>query len=461
MSREGKTERGCRITEPFLGNTDSTLRLMKVSTKQKRIAQLSKRYQVLTTLHNKVDEEWLRYCFSKLRKSSSAGIDGEDVKSYKARLRTRLPELLVEMKSGRYQAPPVRRTYLPKGKGKFRPIGIPTTEDKLLQWAVKLLLEPIYEGDFYDFSYGFRPGKSQHQALDQLRQELMDTRGGCWIVEVDIKDFFGSMERKHLRTFLDQRVQDGVIRRLIDKWLKVGVMEAGAVTHPERGSPQGGVISPILSNVYLHEVVDKWYAEVIHPLMKGRSFMIRYADDIVMGFTDYKDARRMMKVLPKRFGKYGLNLHPEKTCMKRFFRPRKGGKKNHGEGFDFLGFTHYWGKSRKGSWVVKRKTAKSRLKRSLSKINDYCREQRHTPIAKQYTDLCAKMRGHYSYYGITANSRSLNAYYHEVKAIWRKWLARRGGSKKRMTWERFTQWERVCCPLPRPKLYHSTYVAKP
>ncbi len=434
---------------------------MKVSTKQKRIAELSKRYEVLTTLHNFVDEDWLRHSFKQLRRSSSAGIDGEAVESYEARLEQRLAELLAEMKSGSYQAPPVRRTYLPKGKGKFRPIGIPTTEDKLLQEAVKLLLEPIYEGDFYDFSYGFRPGKSQHQALAELRRELMDSRGGCWIVEVDIQNFFGSMDWYHLRMFLDQRVRDGVIRRLIDKWLKAGVMEGGMVTHPEKGSPQGNVISPILSNVYLHEVVDKWYAEVIRPRMKGRSFLIRFADDIVMGFTEYTDASKVMKVLPKRFGKYGLSLHPEKTCMKRFARPQRGGKKYRGESFDFLGFTHYWGKSRKGSWVVKRKTAKDRLKRSLGKINDYCREQRHAPVAKQHADLCVKMRGHYNYYGITANMRSLNTYYHEVKGIWRKWLTRRGGSKRRMTWERFTPWERICYPLPRPKLYHSTYVAKP
>lgn len=217
-----------------------------------------------------------------------------------------------------------------------------------------MVLESIYEEDFLDCSYGFRPGRSAHQAVERLWQGLM-TIGGGWVIDLDIQSFFDNVERAHLRSFLDQRVRDGVIRRAINKWLKAGVMEEGTTWYPEKGTPQGGVVSPLLSNVYWHEVLDVWFHQTVQPRMKGRCFMVRFADDAVLAFEYEADARRVLQVLPKRFGKYGLTLHPDKTRLVDFRRPRRDSNPTQGQSFDMLGFTHYWGKSRQGRWTVQRK----------------------------------------------------------------------------------------------------------
>jgi group II intron reverse transcriptase/maturase len=248
-----------------------------------------------------------------------------------------------------------------------------------------MLLEPICEQDFCDGSYGFRPGRSAHQALEALWKQAMDFRGG-WILEVDIRKFFDTLDRAHLREFLQRRVRDGVLKRLIGKWLKAGVMEDGSVSYPDAGSPQGGVISPLLANVYLHYVLDTWFEQEVRRCLRGRAYIIRYADDFVIGFTREDDARRVMDVLPKRFGKYGLTIHPDKTRLIPFQRPPQqvDGKGDSGAGrpgtFDLLGFTHYWGRSRKGHWVVKRKTASKRLSRAVRSIAQWCRYNRHRPV---------------------------------------------------------------------------------
>jgi group II intron reverse transcriptase/maturase len=352
-----------------------------------------------------MDIDWLREAFRRTRKDGAAGVDGQTAKEYEVRLEENLKSLLERAKSGTYRAPPVRRAYIPKGgsRKERRPIGIPTLEDKVLQRAVLMLLEPVYEQDFHVGSYGCRPGRSAHHALDAVWKQAMVSRGG-WILEVDIRKFFDTLDHAHLRAFLKQRVRDGVLLRLIGKWLKAGVMEEGRVWYPEVGSPQGGVISPLLANVYLHYVMDEWFAQVVSPLMKGRTFQVRYLDDIVIGFTHEDDARRVMEVLPKRFGKYGLTLHPEKTRLVPFRRPPhrssgKGGNSGNRPGtFDLLGFTHYWGRSRKGNWVVKRKTMSSRLSQALRKIAQWCRVHRHRPIEEQQLTLSQKLRGHFAYY---------------------------------------------------------------
>jgi group II intron reverse transcriptase/maturase len=321
-----------------------------------------------------------------------------------------------------------------------------------------MVLEPIYEQDFLDGPYGFRPGRSAHQALDALWQQTM-RMGGGWILEVDIRKFFDTLDRSCLRELLQHRVRDGVVLRLIGKWLNAGVLEDGATWYPEAGSPQGGVISPVLSNVYLHYVLDGWFEGDVKPRLKGRAFLIRYADDFVMGFSHEEDARRVMEVLPKRFGKYGLTLHPDKTRLVPFRRPPQGPPRNGRPSepppgtFDLLGFTHYWGRSRQGTWVVKRKTARTRLTRAVQAIAQWCRLNRHRPVAEQHQTLCQKLRGHFAYYGITGNAVCLSRFRHEVAGIWRKWLGRRkrGGPPP---WEQFIAMLKRY-PLPAAVAVHS------
>ena len=295
-----------------------------VSTRQRRIAQLAKQMpeKGLTSLNQHLDLAWLREAYRRTRKDGAAGVDGQTAADYEKDLEGNLRSLLERAKSGTYSAPPVRRVHIPKGTGgETRPIGIPTLEDKVLQRAIVMLLEPIYEQDFYDCSYGFRPQRSAHDALESFSKQTMWSGVSC-VLEVDIRKFFDTLDHAHLRAFLQQRIRDGVVLRLIGKWLNAGVMEAGAVTHPEAGSPQGGVISPLLANVYLHYVLDDWFAREVRPRLRGRAYVVRYADDFVVGFTDDEDARRVMAVLPKRFGKYGLTIHPDKTRLVPFRKPQ-------------------------------------------------------------------------------------------------------------------------------------------
>ena len=294
-----------------------------VLTKQRRIAELAKQspQMAFTSLNHHIDLDWLLEAYQRTRKDRAAGVDGMTAASYEQDLRGNLQRLLDLAKSGTYFAPPVRRVHIPKGTGsETRPIGIPTLEDKVLQRAVVMVLEPIYEQDFYDCSYGFRPKRSAHQALQTLWQQNTNTGGG-WILEADIRKFFDTLDHAHLRKLLQRRVRDGVILKLIGKWLNAGVLEGGAITHPDAGTPQGGVASPLLANVYLHYVLDEWFGQEVKPRLKGRAFLIRYADDFVIGFTDESDARRVLEVLPKRFGSYGLTIHPDKTRLVEFRRP--------------------------------------------------------------------------------------------------------------------------------------------
>jgi group II intron reverse transcriptase/maturase len=331
-----------------------------VLTRQWRIAEIAKQHPQgsLNSIHHHLDLDWLRVAYGQLQRGRAPGHDGETVQAYGKGLDRRLADLLARVRAGRYHAPPVKRVHIPKGNGKeTRPIGIPTTEDKVLQRAVTMLLEPIYEEQFYDFSYGFRPGRSAHQALQRIWKQIMD-EPIHWIVEVDIRKFFDTLDHGRLREVLRQRVTDGVITKLIDKWLKAGVLEQQRLTYPEEGTPQGGVISPILSNVFLHEVLDKWFEQTVKPRLRGRAFLVRFADDFVMGFERKDDAERVYHVLPRRFERYGLKINSEKTRVVRFRRGQtRAGHQGEGERgtFDFLGFTHSWGRSRKGQWVVLRK----------------------------------------------------------------------------------------------------------
>jgi RNA-directed DNA polymerase len=441
---------------PLEGQMPGTPSPDPISTRRQRIAELARQSPqvAFTTLAHHIDIDWLKEAYRRTRKDGAVGVDGQTAEAYAVDLEANLRSLLGRAKSGRYQAPPVRRVHIPKGTGsETRPIGIPTFEDKILQRAVAMILEAVYEQDFLDCSYGFRPGRSAHQALNALRQRLMEVRGGC-VIEIDIRKFFDTMSHRHLHAILRRRVRDGVLLRLIGKWLNAGVLEEGSVTHPDSGSPQGGVISPILSNAYLHEVLDTWFEQTVKPRLKGRAHLIRYADDAVLVFEREGDARRVLDVLPKRFGKYGLTLHPEKTRMVPFQGLPSGtlpGSREERPGtFDFLGFTHYWGRTLKGNWTVKRKTAKARFRRSLKVIAEWCRVHRHRPLPEQWAALTAKLRGHYAYYGITGNSRCLGSFRHHAGRAWQKWLSRRSG-RARIPWERFGALERRY-PLPPARL---------
>ena len=430
-----------------------------ISTRQRKIAELARREpkRTLTTLAHHIDAEWMREAWRRTRKDAAAGVDGVTAAHYEAELEANLTNLLERFKSGRYRAPAVRRMHLEKpGTGKTRPIGIPTLEDKILQRAVLMVLEAVYEQDFVDCSYGFRPGRGAHDALEALWHGLMELGGG-WVIDLDIEDFFGSVDWGHLRSFLDLRVRDGVIRRALGKWLNAGVMEAGELSYPQRGTPQGGVISPLLSNVYLHEVLDEWFEHGVKPRLRGRAFEVRYADDAVLVFEHEDDARRVLGVLAKRLGKYGLRLHPQKTRMVEFCRPSKStrGGSQAERSFAMLGFTHYWGRSRKGRWVVKRKTAKDRFSRALRDIGQWCRRHRHWPVREQWAALSRKLRGHYAYYGITGNYPALHRFRHEAARRWRTWLNRRH-RRRCVSWERFLRLSHTY-PLPRARVVHSVY----
>lgn len=433
-----------------------------VSTKLQRIAELARQSPstVLTTLAHHIDVEFLREAYRRTRKDGAPGVDRQTAVEYAQNLDGNLQVLLDRFKSGTYRAPPVKRVHIPKGDGsKTRPIGIPTFEDKVLQRAVAMVLEAIYEQEFLDCSYGFRPNRSAHQALQRLWETLTAMQGG-WVLEVDIKGFFDSLGHGHLRGFLDQRVRDGVLRRAIDKWLKAGVMERGVLTHPDTGTPQGGVVSPLLANVYLHEVLDRWFETQVRPRLVGRATLIRYADDFVIAFSAEADARRVLEVLPKRFGKYGLTLHPDKTRMVSFRRPSSpgGGKREaRPETFDLLGFTHYWGRSHRGYMVLKRQTAGSRLRKALARVTAWCRTNRHLSIAEQQRSLNLRLRGHYGYYGITGNFLRLKLFKEAVQAIWRKWLNRRS-QRARVHWDRFHEMLRRY-PLSPPRVAQSVYRA--
>jgi group II intron reverse transcriptase/maturase len=413
---------------------------------------------VLRSLLHHVDVEWLHEAYKRTRKDGAVGVDGQTAADYGRNLEANLEALLDRAKSGEYFAPPVRRVHIPKDGGTTRPIGIPTFEDKVLQRAVVMALEPVYEQDFLDCSFGFRPGRSPHDALEALRKQTT-AMGGGWILEVDIRSFFDALDHGHLREIIQRRVCDGVLLRLIGKWLNAGVLEERKLSYLERGTPQGGVISPMLANIYLHEVLDVWFEQEVKPRLRGRAFLVRFADDLVMGFALEDDARRVLDVLHRRFEKFGLTLHPDKTRLFRFHRPGSGGDDDP-DTFDFLGFTHYWGTGRKGHPVLKRKTMSSRLRRALRRIAEFCRAHRHDRMADQHAALVKKVRGHYSYYGITGNAQSLGNFVHTVERIWQRWLSRRS-QRAQVRWAHFKRLLRVF-PLPPPRVVHSIYrVAKP
>jgi RNA-directed DNA polymerase len=435
--------------------TGDTLRSPTVTPKLQRIAAQAARDPdcVFTTLAHLIDEDFLREAYRRTSKSSAAGIDGVTAQMYAEHLEENLRDLHERLRSGVYQAAPVERVWIEKDDGGRRPIGKPAFEDKIVQRAVAMLLEAIYEQDFSDCSYGFRQGRSPHEALHELRERCM-TEGIGWIVDADVSGYFDSIDRTRLREVLRQRVNDGRVLRLIGKWLRAGVMEEGVLTHPETGVVQGGVISPILANIFLHHVLDEWFEQEVRPRMKGRCFLIRFADDFVIGCELEGDARRIMAVLPKRFARFGLRIHPTKTALIAFRKPEAHQGIAPGNGtFDFLGLTHYWSRSRRGFWVIKRRTARKRLCRTKKSLWRWCHINRHAPLKYQYQQLCQKLRGHFQYFGIRGNFRLLEEVRRYAEKAWRYWLSRRS-SKSPIDWGKF-QKLLATYVLPTPKIVHN------
>jgi RNA-directed DNA polymerase len=397
----------------------------------------------------------LMAAFDGMRRQASAGVDGVTYADYERDAREKIPALHDRLVSHQYRAQPLRRVYIPKENGTERPISIPALEDKIVQRATVTVLNAIYEPDFLPCSYGFRPGRRAHDALDAIGHTLC--RGPmAYVLEADIQGYFDAIVRSQLMAFIERRIGDGSLLRLIRKWLHVGVLEDGRLLTTETGTGQGQVISPLLANVYLHYVLDTWFEQEVKPRLRGQAVEIRYADDFILCFQYREDAERVLRVLPKRFAKYGLTLHPEKTQLLAFGRsalPTRPGQRRPAT-FDFLGFTHVCARSRRGRFTVHVRTMRKRLRRSVQAVTQWCQQHRHDPLRDQAVALNAKLRGHYQYYGRPTNSRRLEQFYRMVQRIWHKWLTRRSRGRP-LTWEVYTGQVLRRYPLLRPRIMHA------
>ncbi len=402
------------------------------------------------SLAHLIDVPALERAYRRMRKDAAVGVDGVTKEQYGQDLERNLQDLHTRMKAKRYRHQPIRRVHIPKVHGKTRPIGISAFEDKLVQDAVREVLEAIYEQDFLDCSYGFRPKRSAHDAIRTL-DRIVHRAEVSWILEADIVSFFDSLDRTKLKEMLETRVADGSLLRLIGKCLHVGVVDGVELSTSESGTAQGSVLSPLLGNVYLHYVLDLWFEQEVKPRLRGRANLIRYADDFIIGFEDEEDARRVMAILGKRLGRFGLALHPDKTRLFPFRRPPAGQKSGKGSAtFDFLGFTLYWARSRKGRWGMLCKTRRASLRRAIQSVYEWCHRHRHKSVKEQHAALTRRIQGHFNYFGVSGNFRSLLLVIEQAKRSWYKWLCRRS-HRKRLTWERFADLLRDF-PLPVPRI---------
>lgn len=402
------------------------------------------------SLAHLIDEMALARAAGRQRANAAVGVDGITKEMYEQDLQGNLRDLLERLKTKRYRHQPIRRVHIPKDNGKTRPLGISAFEDKVVQDAIREVLQAIYEQDFLDCSFGFRPGRSAHDAIRALH--LSVDRGECnWILEADIVSFFDSVDRTALMEMLQKRLVDGSLLRLIGKCLNVGVLDGAEFTTPEAGTAQGSILSPLLGNIYLHYALDEWFEREVRPRLRGRATLIRYADDFVIGFEYREDADRVWEVLPKRMQRYGLTLHPDKTRLLDFRRPP--GNQQGGKGpstFDFLGFTLYWRRTLKGRWRVGCQTRRARLHRAMSAVYEWCRDHRHYPLDVQHAGLRSRLQGHMNYFGVNGNLRKVARLYHHAVNAWVKWLSRRS-QRGRLTWERVRLLLQRY-PLPPPRI---------
>ena len=426
-----------------------------ISTDLRQIAAQAKQEpaRVFTSLAHRMDVDFLTEAYHRVRKGGAAGLSGVTSKDYKRNLTDNLTELHQRLKNQTYVAPKIKRVWIDKDGGKKRPIGITEFEDKIVQKAVAMLLGAVYEQDFYDYSHGFREGHSAHQALYDIRTPCME-KNIKWLIDADISGFFDNIDRAKLIEIIKLRVNDGGLIRLIGKWLNAGVVDGEVLSYSDRGTPQGGVISPVLANIYLHHVLDEWFTNEVQPRMKGHCFVVRFADDFIIGSQNEDDARKIMEVIPKRFDRFGLTIHPEKTKLFSFKKPALKKEVSKGENtFDFLGFTHFWARTRAGYWVIKRKTAKKKMRKSIVAMREWCRNNRHKPLKWQQQMLSSKLRGHFQYFGVRCNMRLMEAVRHFVIRGWQYWLSRRS-HKSAIPWDQFKQLLEAF-PLPSPKIVHN------
>jgi group II intron reverse transcriptase/maturase len=411
----------------------------------------------MRSLCHHIDVAALERAYHRIRKEAAVGVDGVSKEEYGLDLEAKLADLHGRLKGMKYRHQPIRRVHIPKSKGRTRPIGVSATEDKIVQGALRELLEAVYEQDFLDCSFGFRPGRSGHDAINVLNKSIRNGEAN-WILEADIASFFDSLVRPKLREMLEERIDDKSLLRLVGKCLHVGVLDGAEFHTPDEGAVQGSILSPLLGNIYLHHVVDLWYEREVKPRMHGRSCLVRYADDLVFGFEQREDAERVMAVLGKRLERYGLRLAPDKTRLLDFRRPPRD--QQHGKGpstFDFLGFTHYWRRSRDGKWHPAWKTRTKSLRKAIVALQAWCKKNLHLPIPEQHAALTRRIQGHFNYFGVNGNHKSLATLKYKVERSWFRWLRRRS-QRTRMTWKRFGQILKAL-PLPRVKVYRDLWAS--
>lgn len=420
-------------------------KLLKVAERAKREPEA--RFNALAYL---LDVPALERAYRRIRKDAAVGVDGVTHEQYGQGLEEKLQDLHERMKSMRYRHQPIRRVDIPKEDGTTRQIGVAALEDKIVQGAIRDVLEAIYEQDFLPCSHGFRPKRRPHDALRAFTAAAGEGKVN-WVFEADVRSFFDSVERPALIEMLGHRVADGSMLRLISKCLHVGVLDGEEYSEPEVGTAQGSVLSPLLGNIYLHHVLDLWFEREVKPRLGGKALLVRYADDFVMGFEREEDAKRVEAVLAQRLERYGLKLNLKKTRLLEFRPPPEGPAGGRGSAtFDFLGFTLYWRRTRRGGWRVWCKTRSGRLTRAMQAIDDWCRENRHRSVQEQHAALGRRIQGHFQYFGVNGNFDQLKRLVTKAERSWLKWLRRRS-QRSRLNWERFQQVLKVY-PLPRPKI---------
>jgi group II intron reverse transcriptase/maturase len=437
-------------------NAHRTLGRASAPTQVERIGQRTKerKGEQFTNLLSAMKVPLLKEAYERLRKTAASGVDGIDCRAYGENLEARLQDLQDRLHRGSYHPQPVRRVYIPKGEGQSRPLGIPAVEDKIVQQAARMILEPVYEREFLGFSYGFRPGRSSHGALNALAEAI--GRKVNWVLDADIRSFFDTLDHGWMQKFLEHRIADRRMVRLLMKMLHAGVLEDGELRDVTEGTPQGGNISPLLANIYLHYALDLWAHQERNRHAHGDVYIVRYADDFVMGFQCEQDAHAMRDALTSRLAKFGLELHPDKTRVLRFGRfalqdgAQEGRKRP--QTFDFLGFSHIVGQGRWGGFQLKRRTSRKKRQAKLTKLRGQMRSRRHAPVPQQHAWLSSVLRGLYRYYGVPTNYRALRSFYRHVRYGWHHQLQRRS-QRARWTEAKHAAFDKRF-PLPRPTLHH-------